>query len=172
MPLHPFVVHLPLALSILMPLLAGAALVAWWRGWLPGRRLWVAVVVCQALLVAAGFAALRTGEAEEERVESIVAESSLHQHELLAERLLIVAGAVLLLTIVPLVLRGARPARAAALVATLGMAAVTALALQTGKAGGELVYKHGAAAAYTAKSAQPTQPASAGENGGEQNDHD
>jgi len=170
MPLHPFIVHLPIALSLLMPLLAAAALLAWWRGWLPGRRLWLAVVTCQALLVVAGFAALRTGEAEEERVEAFVAESSLEQHEALATRLLIGAGAVLLVAALPLVIRRATQARAAALLATLGMVAVTALALQTGKAGGELVYRHGAAAAYTAKAAQPSQPIR--ENAAVPNDHD
>jgi len=155
MPLHPFVVHLPIALSLLMPLLAAAALLAWWRGWLPGRRTWVAVVILQVLLVATGIAARRTGEAEEERVEAIVSESSLEQHEALATRFLIGAGAVLLLAAVPLVLRGASQARAMALLATLGMVAVSAMALQTGKAGGELVYRHGAAAAYARPAAAP-----------------
>ena len=170
MPLHPFVVHLPLALSLLMPLLAAAALLAWWRGWLPGRRLWLAVVACQALLVVAGFAALRTGEAEEERVEAFVSEASLEQHEALATRLLVGAGAVLLLAAVPLLLRGSRQARAVALLATLGMVVVSVLAVQTGKAGGELVYKHGAAAAYTANAGQQAEPAR--ENAGEANEHD
>ena len=157
MPLHPFVVHLPIALSLLMPVLAAAALLAWWRGWLPGRRLWLVVVVFQGLLIATSFVALRTGEAEEDRVEALVAESSLHQHEALAQRLLVTAGTVLLLTTLPLVLRAGR-ARAFALLAVVGMVGVTALALQTGKAGGELVYKHGAAAAYTVKTASPGSP--------------
>jgi uncharacterized membrane protein len=170
MPLHPFVVHLPIALSLLMPLLAAGALVAWWRGWLPGRKAWLAVVVFQALLVAAGFAALRTGEAEEERVEKIVPEATLEQHEELAEQLLIGAGVVLLVAAVPLVLRNARHGRAVAMLAALGMLVVTTLALETGKAGGELVYKHGAAAAYTTKAAPPNEPAA--EQAGEASEHD
>ena len=159
MPLHPFLVHLPIALALLMPILAAAALVAGWRGWLPVRRVWAAVVALQALLLAGVVVALRSGEAEEERVEAIVSESSLEQHEVLAQRLLIVTGMVLLVAALPLVLRSVRRARAAALLAIFGMLTVTALALQTGKAGGELAYRHGAAAAYTSTIA-PDVPAS------------
>jgi uncharacterized membrane protein len=149
MPLHPFIVHLPIALSLLMPLIAAAALLAWWRGWVPARKVWAPVVILQAVLLASGFAALRTGEAEEERVEAFVAESTLEQHESAAKRLLIGTGTVLLIAAFPLVLRRPAQARAVALLATIGMLGVTSLALQTGKAGGELVYREGAAAAYS-----------------------
>jgi len=77
---------------------------------------------------------------------------------------------VFLLAAVPLVLRGAPQARAVALLATLGMVVVSALAVQTGKAGGELVYKHGAAAAYTANAGRQAEPAR--ENAGAANEHD
>jgi len=49
LPLHPLIVHLPLALALLVPLLAAGTLLAWWRGWLPGRRSWAVVVALQAL---------------------------------------------------------------------------------------------------------------------------
>ena len=69
---HPKVVHLPMALAILMPLITGGALFAWWRGWFD-RRTWVAVVLLQAVLVGSGVAATKTGEREEDRVEQVVA---------------------------------------------------------------------------------------------------
>ena len=69
---HPKVVHLPMALAVLMPLIAGGVLFAWWRGWLD-RRTWVGVVLLQAILVGSAAVAMNTGEKEEDRVEEIVA---------------------------------------------------------------------------------------------------
>lgn len=31
---HPKIVHLPMALAVLIPLIAGGVAIAWWRGWL------------------------------------------------------------------------------------------------------------------------------------------
>ena len=47
---HPKLVHLPIALGVLMPLVAGGLLVAWWRKWLPGRA-WVVAIALQAALL-------------------------------------------------------------------------------------------------------------------------
>ena len=55
-PLHPAVVHLPIALAVLVPLLAAGGLLAIRSGFLPARA-WLAVALVQALL--AGSAALR-----------------------------------------------------------------------------------------------------------------
>ena len=72
-PLHPAMVHLPLALAVLVPGLAllGALAI---RLQLVPPRTWVAVLLLQAMLVGSGWLALETGEAQEERVEEVVAE--------------------------------------------------------------------------------------------------
>lgn len=145
-PLHPALVHLPLGLALATPILAAGIALAAWRGLLP-RRAWVAAVALQALLVAGGVAALVTGEREGERVEKVVGEEPVEAHEERAEAFLWTAGAVLAAAAAALVV----PARAAAPLAALslaGMVAVAALAIRTGKAGGDLVYRHGAARAY------------------------
>lgn len=146
-PLHPAVVHLPIALAVLMPALALAGAVAIRRRGL-GPRAWVAVLALQAVLVASGWMALETGEDQEERVERVVAERHIEAHEELAERFqataivaLVVAAAGLLPGVAGAVARGA------AVVATL---AVLAAGVQVGHSGGELVYRHGAANAYVA----------------------
>jgi hypothetical protein len=77
---HPKVVHIPMALGVLMPIIAGGLLLAWWRNWLP-RRSWFLVIGFQAILFGSGVLALRTGEAEEDRVERVVAERFIEKHE-------------------------------------------------------------------------------------------
>ncbi len=144
---HPKAVHVPMALGVLMPLIAGGVLLAWWRGWLPGRG-WLLAVALQAILVGAGVVALRSGEAEEERVERVVAEQFIEEHEEAAEAFVWAAGGVLGLMVLAAVL-GARPSgRLTAAAATLGTLVVLGLGYRTGHAGGSLVYERGAAQAY------------------------
>ena len=66
-PLHPAVVHMPIALAILAPALALLAAVLISRKLVPPRT-WLALVVLQGLLVGSAWLALETGEEQEERV--------------------------------------------------------------------------------------------------------
>ena len=145
-PLHPVVVHLPIALAVLIP---GFALVGTWliyRNILPARS-WILVVLLQIGLVGSGWVALETGEREEERVERVVAEDPIETHEEAAERFLVVAGLGILALGAGLLPRsGGNLARVAGTVVTLG---VLAAAFSVGHTGGELVYRHGAANAYS-----------------------
>jgi hypothetical protein len=152
MPLHPQVIHLPIALALVMPLLAAGLLAAWRTNVLP-RRAWLVAVALQALLLGGGIVGLRTGEAEEERVEKVVAERLIEAHEEAAEAFVWGSGTVLLLAIGALAVRTERTARTIALIATAGTLVVLFLAYRTGQAGGELVYRHGAASAYVAADA-------------------
>lgn len=160
--LHPLIVHLPLGLSILLPLLL--LVMAWLqaKGRLD-RSAWVIAVLVQALLTLGAFAALRTGDAEEERVEeafNAAARKALHQHEEAAEVFTWATAALLVLTATTLLPLGAGLRRALPFV-LLGLSVVTlALALRTGKAGGALVYEHQAAAARAG-----LVPAAAGQDG-------
>ena len=144
-PLHPAVVHLPIALAILLP---GLALLGAWaiRRKLVPTRTWVALLLLQALLVGSGWLAMETGEEQEERVEAVLAERHIEAHEDLAGGFL-VTGIVALAVVAAGLMPGAAGgvARGAAVVATL---AVLAAGVQVGHSGGELVYRHGAANAY------------------------
>ena len=147
LPLHPLVVHIPMALAVLVPLVALAVLLSWWKGWLPQRAWWM-VVALQAALVIGGFVALQTGENEEHAVESIVGEAPLETHEEAAELFEVTAAGVLVLMLAAGLIRREGARRAAAGVATAGTIAVAVLGAQVGHAGGKLVYQHGAANAY------------------------
>ncbi|MGE3175716.1 MAG: DUF2231 domain-containing protein [Planctomycetota bacterium] len=147
LPLHPKLVHLPVALAVLMPLLSGGVLFAWWRGWFH-RGTWTIVLGVQTLLVASGLLAMRSGEADEDRVEAIVGHAALHEHEEAAEVFQWGSAVVLLLAMGPLLLRHRNAGLWAGAAVTAGSVVVLALAVRTGTAGGELVYRHGAAAAW------------------------
>lgn len=145
---HPKLVHLPMALAVLMPLVSAGLLAAWWTDVLP-RRTWAVAVVLQLVLVGSGVIALRSGEHEEERVERVVAENLIEAHEEAAEAFVWAAGAILVLHVVAGVLRREQSARVAAAAAVAGTLLVLALGYRTGEAGGRLVYQHGVASAYT-----------------------
>ena len=159
---HPKVVHLPIALAVLMPMIAGGLLLAWRQRWLPSQGWWLAVAL-QAVLVGSGIVALRTGESEEDRVEKVVSERRIEAHERAAERFVWVSGAVLGVMVLGAAFAKRRSGPALALAGAAGTLAVLGFGYETGQAGGSLVYQHGAAQAYAAP-AQGTSaaPASAG----------
>lgn len=158
---HPKLVHVPMALGVLMPFIALGLLLAWRRGWLPPRAWWVAVAL-QGVLLASGVVALRSGEAEEDRVESVVAEAQIEAHEEAAQVFVLGSAVVLAMMLGAGVLAARGAGLPAAAAATVGTLVVLGLGYRTGQAGGELVYRHGAAAAYTSGAA----PNAAGANDG------
>jgi uncharacterized membrane protein len=151
-PLHPAVVHLPIALAVLTPLLALLTLFARRHGFLPARA-WTGIVLLQALLAGSAWLALETGEDQEERVEKFVAERHIEEHEEAAERMLAVSVAVLLFSAAGLLTGRLGTVGHVATIA--GGAAAFAAAIATGHSGGELVYRHGAASAYVQSAASP-----------------
>jgi len=152
MPLHPKLVHLPIALAMLMPILSAGLLLAWMRDLLP-RRTWIVAVALQALLVGSSVVAMRTGEGDEETVEKVVAESAIDAHEEAAEVFTWTAAGVLLLFAAGSAYPGVAVARGAATAATAATLVVLFLGYRVGQAGGALVYQHGAASVYVAATA-------------------
>jgi hypothetical protein len=149
-PLHPAVVHLPIALALLAPLAALLVALAIRVGWVPARA-WAAVVLLQALLVGSAWLAIETGEDQEERVEDAVGERHIHEHEEAAERFLAVAVAAGLVSATGLAAGGlGGTGRAVTIAAAL---AVLAAGISVGHSGGELVYRHGAASVYVERAA-------------------
>ena len=146
MPLHPLVVHFPIVLAVLLPISVGVALWAVRKGSTPGR-VWAVPVALGLSLTLSAWAALETGEDQEDRVEDVVGKPALHGHEEAAERFLVVAGVVTLVAVVGFA-RGTI-GRAARLVTAAGTVGIVAAGVQVGHSGGMLVYRDGAASAYT-----------------------
>jgi uncharacterized membrane protein len=144
-PLHPAVVHLPIALTVLAPLVALGSLWAIRRGARPVRA-WGLTTALLALLSLSGWLATATGDQAEEQVERIVAEAPLESHEEAAEAFLLLSVGVLAVAAVGL--RRGRAGQAARLAGALGTVALLGMGWQVGHSGGQLVYRYGAASAY------------------------
>ena len=145
LPLHPLVVHFPIVLTFLLPISIAFALWAIRKGTTP-RRAWALPVALAAGLTVSAFVATQTGEAQEERVERVVAESAMHDHEEAGERFLVLSGVLLVIAAVGFAPRTL--GQAARLVSAAGALGLVVAAGLVGHSGGALVYRHGAASAY------------------------
>ena len=149
-PLHPAVVHFPVVLAVLLPLFAAGALWAIRKGTTP-RRAWIVPVALSLALALSAWVAVQTGEAQDERVERVVAEQPLETHEEAAELFLALSGGLALFVVAGLA-RGRLGAVARGL-ATAGAVVLVGVGAQVGHTGGQLVYRYGAASAYTGNAA-------------------
>jgi uncharacterized membrane protein len=150
-PLHPAVVHFPVVLAMILPLFAVGAVWAI-RGGARARRAWAIPLGLSIALAASAWAAVETGEAQDERVEDVVAEQPLSAHEEMAETFL--AASAGLATLAAIGLAGGLAGRAARIATVLGSMVLVIAAARVGHSGGELVYRYGAASAY-ASAARP-----------------
>lgn len=139
---HPAIVHVPLGLAMVMPLLAAALTVALWRGRLP-RSAFAVVAALQLAIVGAGFMAMRLGHADAKQAEQVAPEAAVDAHEEAGETFVWAALGVLVASAVALVLPARRAPAMGALV-TAGALVVAGLGLNAGARGGELVFRHGA----------------------------
>ena len=145
-PLHPALVHFPIVFVVLMPIVAGITLWAIRRGSRPAR-VWLAPLALAVALSGSAWLAVETGKDQEERVEKVVSETVLDVHADAAERFMYLSFALTGLVALGLLRgRAGDVVRGASLVAA---AALTFAGYQVGHSGGQLVYEHGAASAYT-----------------------
>ena len=146
-PLHPAVVHVPIAIAALLPLvLAVAALLTARRRC---RRVWSVVMLLHELGAGGAWLAGQTGHEQEERVEQALGDAlrkPIHEHEEAAEALIIAFGVTLVVTAAGLL--GGSIGGLARVLAVVGGVVLALLAVRAGSSGGELVYRHGAASAY------------------------
>jgi hypothetical protein len=156
-PLHPAIVHFPVVLAFLLPISALWALWAIRRGAAP-LRAWAVPLALSAALALSAWVAVETGEQQEDKVEQVVPSSALDTHEDAAELFLTLSGVLVLVAgagLAPGVV-----GRSARVLATAGALGLVAAAAQVGHSGGELVYRYGAASAYTNGGKVAMQPAS------------
>lgn len=146
LPGHPVTVHLPLALSFLLPLLVLVFTLLIKKKYFPENS-WLIIVGLQVLLTASGYIALETGETDEEITKAVLQREYVNAHEEMAE---IFVGSTVLALVLGVVIfflepRFQFPLRLAVLLLSL---ISSYLGYQTGSKGGELVYVYGAAEAH------------------------
>ena len=147
LPLHPVLVHVPIGIASVLPMVLVYLLWSQRRGTLPATAWWVGAGL--AVVMAGGaFAAMRTGEAEEDRVEQVVPKRAIHAHEEAAEAFLAAAAATAGLAVLGALVKAAKPSLALRSLALAASVAALALCVRAGHAGGLLVYEHDASAAY------------------------
>jgi uncharacterized membrane protein len=154
-PLHPAVVHFPVVLAFLLPVFVGGALWAIRRG-ANARRAWMVPVAGAIALALSTWAAVQTGGTQADRVERVVSEQAVETHEEMAEAFLVASAAVVGVALLGLV--GGLPGRTARVLTGVGALALVGLGARVGHSGGELVYRYGAASAYTSGAGGATTP--------------
>lgn len=161
LPLHALIVHMPIALTVLVPLFAVIALLLG-RNLMKPNVAWAFPVGLLALLLVSGVVAEKTGENEEDLVERVVPKAAIHEHEEAAELFNLVTAGVLVLAAGGLL--STPLGKTMRWVGTAGTFVVLAAGWNVGHSGGTLVYQHNAGAAYgvaTGAGSVPTSPAPA-----------
>ena len=138
-PVHNAIVHVPVGVALVLPLVALAVLVGSWKA--RGRLGPAILLALQAALLAGCLLGLRSGEPAEDIAEDRGASGdAIHEHEERAEKLAWTAGLVTALAAAALIgarSKAGRPLLIAAAIATLPQAG---LAGWTGLAGGDIAH--------------------------------
>jgi uncharacterized membrane protein len=145
-PLHPAVVHFPVVLAFLLPLFVAGGFWALRRGVAP-RRAWLLPTIVAGAIAVSAWVSVETGEAEDERVERVVSENAIEAHEELAETFLATSAVITVIAAAGLL--GGITGRIARFSTLAGSLALIVVVARVGHTGGQLVYRYGAASAYT-----------------------
>jgi hypothetical protein len=142
MPLHPAIVHIPLVLCGLVPIVAG--FLAWqaWRG-RGSRRAWLVAIALQLVIVITAYVAADAGSDDAHVISGAVPRDAIHEHAQAAGWFEWANDATLALLVAAAALRDKRSA-IAGFAATAAAAVTVAMAFRVGHLGGKIVFEHDA----------------------------
>jgi len=146
LPYHPLIVHFPVAISVILPILSTLILYFIMKKSF-SSQLWIIALVFQGLTVATGYLALETGEMDEEKVEKVLSKKLIHEHEEAAEIFVGASVIVFVLGVLSLFIKESYRSKLRIASSVLSLV-LPLLVYRAGHLGGELVYKHGAGNAF------------------------
>lgn len=147
LPFHPSVVHLPIVITFILPFLVFLfAYMIKLNKMTP--KGWLIIIGLQLAVVVSGYVSLESGEVEEDVVEKVVSKKLIHEHEEAAEVFVGSTVLSLVLSIAAFFIRKELGFIVKMVIVGVSLVSIY-LAYKTGSLGGDLVYKHGAASAYT-----------------------
>ena len=97
-PLHPVVVHFPIAIGVLLPL---ASLALWWsikKGFFPDN-VWILVIALTLFYGGSSRVAVEFGEQDEEKTGNVVSEAVIEEHEEAGGMVPWIAGGLILVSL-------------------------------------------------------------------------
>jgi uncharacterized membrane protein len=155
-PFHPIIVHFPIALTFILPLLMLVFIFMIKKNKM-SHYAWLIIIGLQIATSISGYVAMNAGENEEDQVEKVVSKKIIGEHEEAAEVFVGSTVILLVLSIAAFFLK-----KELQFPVTLGICVLSLvscfLAYKAGESGGELVYKYGAARAYATTSTEGLLP--------------
>lgn len=146
-PFHPVIVHFPLALAFILPILMLVFIFMIKKNKM-SHQAWLIIIGLQIATTLTGYVAMNAGENEEDAVEKVMNKKFIHAHEEAAEVFVGSTVIVLVLSLAAFFLR--KEVQFPVYLGVCFLSLVSSfLAYKAGESGGELVYKHGAAGAYS-----------------------
>ncbi len=146
-PLHPMLVHFPIVLTALMPVLLIAFLIAERKMWAT-EKIWFLALGLSLLTPLSTFLAMRAGENDEELVEKVVRENLIEVHAEWGEWVLWMGIAVFICLLASMIFKKIKILKVLPIL--ISLAAIFPV-VQAGHSGGELVYKYNAAQVHSQK---------------------
>ena len=142
--MHPVVSHFPIVLGIALPFIG---LPLWWaiKKEYVTKKAWVLVTALALVYSVSAVVSVELGEKDEDKVEKVVSEKVIEEHEEAGELIPWIAGTLALISLAGFLPKKSHSIRLA--FAILSLAAILPLA-NAGHTGGKLGYQYGAANAH------------------------
>ena len=148
-PFHPVIVHFPIALTFILPLLILVFAFMIKQNKMSPQA-WLIIIGLQLMTTVTGYVAMESGEEAEDVVEKVLDKKLIHEHEERAEIFVGSTVVSLVLSVAAFFLR-----KEFQFILKLAVCLISLvsgfLVYRTGESGGELVYRYGAASAYASQ---------------------